>query len=213
MTDLTPAGWYPDNNTPGQQRWWDGTQWTEHMQQPYVAGGARLALKAPEGASPQTLQIWLIVGLFALQAIASIAWLASFDWSGYMSSSLDSNLGGSLTNPYAMMFSPGYLATMVLSFVAYAATVALAFFDTKALEARGVVRPFHWAFSFIPSYGSTVYVIGRSIVARRRTGSGMSPLWVYIVVFVVTLIATLIAMFAGMSSMMSNFPSPNDYNY
>ena len=213
MTDVTPAGWYPDSTSPGQQRWWDGTQWTEHVQVPYVVGAAGVALKAPEGTSPHTVQIWLIVGLFLLQGIASLVWLASFDWSGYTSSSLDSSLGGSYTNPYAMMFTPGYLATMALSFVVYAATVALAFFDTKALEARGVVRPFHWAFSFIPSYGSTVYVIGRSIVARRRTGSGMSPMWVFIIVFVVTLIATLIATFTGMASMMYNFPSPNDYNY
>lgn len=25
-----PAGWYPDPTVPGQQRYWDGTGWTEH---------------------------------------------------------------------------------------------------------------------------------------------------------------------------------------
>lgn len=25
------AGWYPDPQNPAQQRWWDGTQWTNHI--------------------------------------------------------------------------------------------------------------------------------------------------------------------------------------
>lgn len=30
MTDnIPPAGWYP-TEVPGEQRWWDGQQWTEH---------------------------------------------------------------------------------------------------------------------------------------------------------------------------------------
>ncbi len=34
-----PEGWYPDNT--GQQRYWDGAQWTEHVAPtaPLVAGG------------------------------------------------------------------------------------------------------------------------------------------------------------------------------
>ena len=29
-----PAGWYPDTQQRGQQRYWDGTQWTEHVHIP-----------------------------------------------------------------------------------------------------------------------------------------------------------------------------------
>lgn len=27
-----PPGWYKDQQDPNLQRWWDGTQWTEHTQ-------------------------------------------------------------------------------------------------------------------------------------------------------------------------------------
>lgn len=65
MTDVTPstpstpaqpsgppAGWYDDTTTPGRQRWYDGTTWTDHYQTvssaqaapiPHVTGPATAA--------------------------------------------------------------------------------------------------------------------------------------------------------------------------
>lgn len=31
MTQLPPPGWYSEPNSPSGLRWWDGTQWTEHV--------------------------------------------------------------------------------------------------------------------------------------------------------------------------------------
>ena len=36
-----PAGWYPNSEIPGQQRYWDGQRWTDHVQaQPPPPRGA-----------------------------------------------------------------------------------------------------------------------------------------------------------------------------
>lgn len=36
----TPAGWFPDPNMPGQLRYWDGADWTAHVQ---PGGGGQMA--------------------------------------------------------------------------------------------------------------------------------------------------------------------------
>jgi uncharacterized RDD family membrane protein YckC len=59
----TPAGWYPDPEQPGQQRYWDGTAWTENRAPmvpadapvaapPPPAGGFVLPPQPPAGYSP-----------------------------------------------------------------------------------------------------------------------------------------------------------------
>lgn len=47
----TPPGWYPDGQ--GGQRWWDGTQWTEHTQPPDGGAAGTPATPAAPGPSDQ----------------------------------------------------------------------------------------------------------------------------------------------------------------
>ncbi len=43
----TPAGWYPDPSQAGQQRYWDGTAWTEHVQPDAATAAAPATPAAP----------------------------------------------------------------------------------------------------------------------------------------------------------------------
>lgn len=67
-----PQGWYADPNGPtGQQRWWDGEKWTEHMQAP--ARPAEPVVVAPvqrktSGCAWATL---IAIGVIVVIAIAS----------------------------------------------------------------------------------------------------------------------------------------------
>lgn len=50
MSDLPAAGWYPDPEHAGQQRYWDGQQWTEHRAPMADAGPPQWAANA--GGTP-----------------------------------------------------------------------------------------------------------------------------------------------------------------
>lgn len=200
-TAPVPAGWYPDPHEPTLVRWWDGVQWTDRTQTPYTSTGAAGGLSAPAGAATGTWQVWAINALFALQLVVSVIYIATIDWSAYMAYSVNPTPGD--ISAMSSIFNVGYFAVLIVSLIGYLGTAALAFSDSKELDSRGVQRPFHWAWTFVPSYGSMVYIIGRSVVVKRRTGGGLGPLWAYIAIFVIGFIASLFASFAMINSMMS----------
>jgi hypothetical protein len=163
VTDATatPPGWYPDPHGAPTVRWWDGAQWTDHhaplQQRPED-------LKAPAGTKTNTPWIWLIVFLPLLSYLS----LLTIDWNGYFQAAMGSP-GSSAT----AMFSPAYLLSSLLGWVLAALLVVFGYLDHRALVRNGVPQPVHWAWSFL----NPVYPIGRAVVVRRRTGSGIWPMW------------------------------------
>jgi hypothetical protein len=49
--DIPAAAWYPDPQTPGLVRWWDGAKWTEHVSVP--ANPMQSSQVAIEAAVPE----------------------------------------------------------------------------------------------------------------------------------------------------------------
>lgn len=220
MTDPTvpstaPAGWYPVEANSPNLRWWDGTQWTDHHHtvgsspvQPFAQQGygtpvygapvygaqapAARPPSAPAGTSPYTAWIW-ILAILPLVQLLELPFLISF---------YTKVEAVGLSDPTAITqleFSQGsgYLTLQAIGLLVYAVCVVIAVFDYLALKARGVVRPFPWAWTFL---SAVVYVIGRAVVVRRRTGSGFAPMWVYIVATAVSLTGVLFVTFSFLAA-------------
>ncbi len=194
MTDpIAPAaqpaapGWYPDGS--GGQRWWDGRGWTQHTApaSPAAASGvARPAL--PEGVRIDTGWVWVV----SLITFVSVIPMFFFDFSGYMLAMVEASTSGGGTGlPPAFA---GYFALVavlgVLGWAAWGFTVFAAYRDYKHLLAIGVVRPFHWAFAFIPY--TIIYLIGRHVVLRKVSRTAGWPLWAHIAAYVLLIVGSLV---------------------
>lgn len=61
-----PPGWYPDPESPGAERWWDGVQWTANQR---PAGGVVVAPQPPRPMNQSDEKTWACIAhLSALAA-------------------------------------------------------------------------------------------------------------------------------------------------
>lgn len=125
-------------------------------------------LKAPEGTKPYTPWIWLIVVLPLVVSLPALG----IDWGALVD--LTDTTGMSALGVYT---NPLYWVMLLGGWVAYGLNAWFAYLDWRELQRRGVPKPFHFAWVFL---SSGVYPIGRSVVVRRRTGTGIAPMWVTI---------------------------------
>lgn len=190
-----PAGWYPAPTDATKVRWWDGTQWTEQHAERYTVAAP---LKAPEGTKVYNVWIWLVT-LLPILSYLSLFSLFSYDWSGMFSDPSDST--SVLRAEMGLMTSPAYVALTLGGWAMYGLLVWFSYLDYKTLRNQGLPRPFHWAWTFLSSY---VYVIGRSVVARRRTGDGIAPMWITIAVIVFGFVLSIVFTIVLFSIVMNN---------
>jgi hypothetical protein len=190
-SDAAPAGWYPIAEGSTQLRYWDGAAWTDYLHHPATAATVaavvpRQPLRTTEGTTPNTPWGWITAFWPVLSLVSLIPTIA------YLQGLVDTNYT-SADSVTAAILSPDYIVTTAIGLVAYGLFVLFAALDYRALAKAGVPQPFHWAWSFL---SGIVYVIGRGVVVKRRTGSGLAPMWIFIsleiVVFIVTLIVSII---------------------
>ena len=209
MSESTPAaaavppGWYDDGTGSGQQRWWSGVEWTEHVATPTVIVRPLLPADRPV----YSVWIWLIVLLPLLSLGSFFLWQPNFD---YLSSP------GSLATPgyesryLSSMFTPGYFVLLFGGWILYGLTAVFAWRDAVWLRKQGVVRPFAWPWVFLYS---PAYVIGRSVIVRRVAAPrGLAPIWVLIAVVVLGFVVAIVWTVSLMSGMLSHLPDYSSYS-
>ncbi len=202
-------GWYPDPSGGSLQRWWDGNGWTAQTYSPGAGVPSTGPRKVEPGTPVYTPWIWAIV----LMPLLSVISLFFFDFTAYFRESFAASVAISAdpsapVDPFAGsqgLISPGYLAINALSFAIYLASGLFAFLDRRALLRRGFDRPFHWAWTFL---SSLAYIIGRSVIVKRRAGSGLAPIWVMIAVTVVSIIITFAVIGGALASVIPDLGVP-----
>lgn len=151
---------------------------------PYAAG--RIPNGIAAGKNTNTVGVWLYIAAMILAGLSVLL----LNWGAYADFfrlTLESASPGSDPDSMIVLSSimPWFTSMLWMSLAMYGLiglSIVFAWLDWRALSANGVPKPFHWAWAFFAfaGAGAFVYMIGRSVVARRRTGSGLVPLFVWI---------------------------------
>ncbi|MEV7693294.1 DUF2510 domain-containing protein [Microbacterium sp. NPDC089189] len=198
-----PAGWYPDPTDPARQRWWDGAGWGAlapkpdgaPAPQPYGAPAPAAPIRATnQDVRTGTAWIWVLVflPLLTLPALFLIDWRTFIDayvsWIAAMSLAPSAEMATGYV-PFFVNWMLSLLGVTAIGWIAYGVAVVVAWLDSRELARRGLDHPFPWPWAFL---SPAVYVIGRTVVVRRRTGAGLAPLWAWIGVQVVVVVSTFV---------------------
>jgi hypothetical protein len=141
--------------------------------------------------------IWAITLLPLVSVLFMLTWQPEFRV-------ITTRQGVTTLDPFSM-YTPGYFLLMASSLVIYGLSVFFAYLDYQRLGRAGVVRPFHWAWTFL---NSAVYVIGRSVIVNKVAPKrGLLPVWITIAVFVISMVVAGIWTSVMMQNMMSSFGS------
>ncbi len=181
-----PADWYPDPYSPGVLRYWDGSAWTAHTapgEAPAAAAVYPGSIRLSPGVGTNTVWFWLIILLPLALSILDLLIPLPASQTATISSLTDPTTGPAPLSAYDAYATFSNLTGLVV----YGLNVIFAYLDYAALRNRGIDRPFHWAWQFL----SPVYLIGRIVVAIRRTGSGWGLLWAFIIATVATYAITV----------------------
>lgn len=164
-----------------------------------------VAATAPQkpGLDTNTPWIWLSIIVAHLQILT----LFFVDWTGYIDATLlmesDPTAGAAAVTEW----TAGIAGISLLGYVSVAAAIVFAWLDYRALAARGIQKPFHWAFAFFVLLITIgVYVIGRTVVVRRQTGKGLAPLWGWIAVTVLVIVITVGFMVSLVGQLLAAIP-------
>jgi len=159
------------------------------------AYGSPEPLRAPEGTSPNTPFIWPLALLPVVAVVINIVSL------GLIDQVVDEAMSDTA------VYSPISLITSVVGWVMIGLTILFGVLDYRALVRAGVPKPFHWAWIFFAFVSAPVYMIGRSIIVRRRTGTGLAPMFVNLALIAVNVILGIVSFFIGFTAAMESVPA------